>query len=147
MPTLTKEEIQTRIPHRDPMLLVDKILDYNLEGSIIGTRTFPENDRCFDGHFPDMPLMPGVLMVEAVAQTAAILVSLMEDTAASDVHFLFTGIEKSRFRASIQPNDTIIFDVKLLKTKASIFWFEGVARRGDTICATAAFSAKLVPNE
>ena len=147
MPILSKLDIQTCIPHRAPILLVDEVLDYILGEHIITQRYFPADDPCFEGHFPDYPILPGVLIVEAMAQSAAVLTSLTENVLAKNMLFLFTGIEKARFKAPVHPNDTVTFDVRLIKHKASIYWFEGQARCKQQLCASASFSAKLVPHE
>lgn len=136
-------QIMKMIPHRYPILLVDRLVDFVEGESAVGLKNVTMNEPHFNGHFPGMPVMPGVLIVEAMAQTSAILVvqTLGEDAAGKIVYFM--TIDNARFRKPVVPGDSLYIHVEKIKQRGQVWKFKGVAKVGDTICAEATFSAML----
>src|SRR5947199_4069934 len=133
MDTLDINEIRRILPHRYPMLLVDRIVELEAE-RIVGIKNVTANEPFFSGHFPDFPVMPGVLIVEAMAQTAGVLVlKSVEDRASKLV--LLVSIENARFRRPVVPGDTLRLEMKLLKRKATVAKMAGIATVGGQIVA------------
>lgn len=140
-------EIMKMIPHRYPILLVDRLIDY-VEGEMaVGLKNVTMNEPHFNGHFPGMPVMPGVLIVEAMAQTSAILVvKTLGDEARGKVVFFMT-IDNAKFRKPVVPGDTLHIHVTKVKQRGAIWKFDGVAKVGDVVHAEATFSAMLTDQE
>lgn len=113
-----KEQIKEIIPHRYEMLLIDKILEINPGESIVGRRYIKEDDWYFRGHFPEEPVMPGVLMVEASAQVGAVLL-LSEDENKGKIAY-FGGIDKVRFKQKVVPGDTLDFRMEMISRKGPV---------------------------
>lgn len=140
-------EIKKYLPHRYPFLLVDRIEEYELGKWIVGIKNVTFNEEFFGGHFPLLPVMPGVLQVEALAQTAGILYFLTTNTTASaDNWFYFAGIDKVRFRDVVGPGDQLKLHVKMLGNKFEKFWFfEAEAKvDGKIVCSAELKIAKGV---
>ncbi|MBD2530266.1 3-hydroxyacyl-ACP dehydratase FabZ [Nostoc flagelliforme FACHB-838] len=117
--TFTSEEIQKLLPHRYPFLLVDKIIDYVPGKKAVGVKNVTINEPHFQGHFPERPLMPGVLIVEAMAQVGGIVLTQMSSVEGG--LFVFAGIDKVRFRRQIVPGDQLVITVELLWVKQRRF--------------------------
>lgn len=117
--TFTSEEIQKLLPHRYPFLLVDKIIDYVPGKKAIGVKNVTINEPHFPGHFPGRPLMPGVLIVEAMAQVGGIVLTQMSSVEGG--LFVFAGIDKVRFRRQVVPGDQLVMTVELLWVKQRRF--------------------------
>ena len=117
--TFTSEEIQKLLPHRYPFLLVDKIIDYTPGKQAVGIKNVTINEPHFTGHFPDRPLMPGVLIVEAMAQVGGIVMTQLPGLEGG--LFVFAGIDKVRFRRQVVPGDQLVMTVELLWIKQSRF--------------------------
>ncbi|MEM7554020.1 MAG: 3-hydroxyacyl-ACP dehydratase FabZ [Cyanobacteria bacterium P01_A01_bin.84] len=117
--TFTVEEIRQLLPHRYPFALVDKIIDYIPGKSAVGIKNVTANEPHFQGHFPEQPIMPGVLIVEAMAQVGGIVMTQMPDCEGG--LFLFAGIDKVRFRRQVVPGDQLIMTVELLWVKQRRF--------------------------
>src|SRR3974377_796129 len=125
MPILDINEIRQFLPHRDPVLLVDRIVELEPD-RIVGIKNVTLNEPFFQGHFPDFPVMPGVLIVEAMAQAAGVLVlKTIPDRDRKLV--LLVAIENARFRRPVIPGDTLRMEMKILKRKASVAKMAGVA--------------------
>jgi 3-hydroxyacyl-[acyl-carrier-protein] dehydratase len=139
---LDVEQIKKLLPHRAPMLLVEKLTDIVPPQSATGYKAVSINEPWFAGHFPERAVMPGVLIVEAMAQTAGALVMHSQNTSASGVVYFMT-IEKARFRAPVYPGNLLRMPVKLVRSKGPVWKFEGQAFVGDTLCAQAEFSAMV----
>jgi 3-hydroxyacyl-[acyl-carrier-protein] dehydratase len=137
-------EILERIPHRYPFLLVDRAEDYRPGESIVGIKNVTYNEPFFVGHFPGNPVMPGVLIVEAMAQTGAVLMSksLEVDPAGKTVFFM--SIDNCRFRQPVRPGDVLRMEVAVTFHRRGIFKFHGKAMVNGGIAAEADFAAALV---
>lgn len=136
--------IMTMIPHRYPILLVDRILEFVPGESAVGLKNVTMNEPHFQGHFPQFPVMPGVLIVEAMAQTAAIMVvqTLGKETEGKLVYFM--GIESAKFRKPVTPGDSLHIHITKLQNRKSVWKFRGEAKVGDSLCAEAEFSAMIM---
>ncbi len=144
MAILTLHDIQKIIPHRAPILLVEKVLNWETHKIINAQRFFKKNDASFLGHFPDNPLLPGVLGIEALAQASALLINLSENKIAKETQFLFRGIEKAKFRQQILPETTIDIEVRETKSRAGLYFFEGRISVDGVLCTEAEFTAKHI---
>lgn len=141
MPTLDQQAIQKILPHRYPMLLVDRILEMD-EERVVGIKNVTRNEPFFDGHFPDFPVMPGVLIVEAMAQVAGVLVlSQLEDRAKKIV--LLVSIEEAKFRRPVVPGDQLRIDMRFTKRKTTVAKMEGEATVDGVVVAEAKLMCKL----
>ncbi len=131
-------EILKKLPHRYPILLVDRVLEVEPGKRIKALKNVTINEPFFAGHFPHRPVMPGVLMLEAMAQTAALL-SFAGDGAAPDSNSViyFAGIDGARFKRPVEPGDQLVMEVTLERSRAGIFKFKGVARVGEDIACEA----------
>ena len=141
---MTITEIMKVLPHRYPMLLVDRILEIAEDGKrIVGLKNVSANEQFFQGHFPGAPVMPGVLIVEAMAQCAAVL--MLKDIADRDRKlFLFGGVDKARFRRPVVPGDQLILECEVLQKRASTVKVRGTARVGDAVVAEAELLSVMV---
>lgn len=137
-------EILERIPHRYPFLLVDRCEEYKPNESIIGIKCVTVNEPFFQGHFPDYPVMPGVLLIEAMAQTGAVLMSksLEVDTAGKAIFFM--SADNCRFRSPVRPGDVVRMAVRVVRHRGDVFKFAGQALVGDKVAAEAEFAAMVV---
>ncbi|MDC0158740.1 3-hydroxyacyl-ACP dehydratase FabZ [Rhodospirillaceae bacterium] len=136
--------IKELIPHRYPFLLIDGIQTLTPNESATGIKNVSINEPFFEGHFPDRPVMPGVLIIEAMAQTAGCLVvtSLGKESEGKLVYFM--TIENARFRKPVVPGDRLIINVEKLRSRGSVFKFSGKAFVGEVLAAEASFSAMIV---
>ena len=122
-------QILKLLPHRYPILLVDRVLEIETGKSIKALKNVTINEPFFMGHFPKHPVMPGVLMIEAMAQAAALLsFTTLGVTPDDKTVYYFAGIDGARFKRPVGPGDQLIMDVELLRMKAGIFKFKGVCR-------------------
>ena len=129
MKTLDIHEILKKLPHRYPFLLVDRVLEVEKGVRIKALKNVTINEPFFNGHFPNRPVFPGVLMLEAMAQVAAILsFETLDITLDEDTVYYFAGIDGARFKRPVEPGDQLVFDVTLDRAKAGIFKFKGQAR-------------------
>jgi 3-hydroxyacyl-[acyl-carrier-protein] dehydratase len=139
------QRIMACIPHRYPFLLVDRVIEINGEESGVGIKNVTMNEPQFTGHFPGRPVFPGVLMIEAMAQTAGVLVVNSrgaDDAAVSTV--LFTTIDKAKFRKPVIPGDQLRFHLTKIARKRSIYFYRGEARVDGVLVAEAELSAMVV---
>lgn len=137
-------EVLARIPHRYPFLLVDRAEEYLPHTSIVGIKCVTVNEPFFQGHFPGYPVMPGVLIVESMAQTAAVLVvaTLGPDAAGKTVYFM--TIESAKFRRPVVPGDQLRLEVEKVRNRGTVWKFRAVARVGVTSVAEATFGAMIM---
>ena len=123
--TIDINAIREALPHRYPMLLVDRVLEVS-EDEITAIKNVTINEPFFEGHFPHRPVMPGVLMLEALAQAAALLAfDALGSSPSDDMVYYFAGIDGARFKRPVEPGDQLILEVELLRMKAGIFKFKG----------------------
>jgi len=137
-------EVLARIPHRYPFLLVDRAEEYRPSQSIVGIKCVTVNEPFFQGHFPDYPVMPGVLIVEALAQTGAVLMSKSLDVDTRGKTIFFVSLDNCRFRAPVRPGDVLRLCVEVVRARGDLFKFRGVAKVGERVAAEAEFAAMLV---
>jgi 3-hydroxyacyl-[acyl-carrier-protein] dehydratase len=131
-------EILKLLPHRYPILLVDRVLEIEHGKRIRSLKNVTINEPFFVGHFPHRPVMPGVMMLEAMAQTAALLsFATAGVTPDSKTVYYFAGIDAARFKRPVEPGDQLVMDVSLLRTKGGIYKFKGEARVGDQLACEA----------
>ncbi len=128
MKSLNINQIKELLPHRYPMLLVDKVLDWEAGKRITAIKNVTANEEFFNGHFPNKPVMPGVLMIEAMAQTAAILSFLtMEQKPDEKTLVYFLGIDGARFKRPVGPGDQLVMDVEITKVARGIWKYQAKA--------------------
>ena len=142
--TLNIEAIQKSLPHRYPFLLIDRVIELEPGKRLVALKNVSINEPFFQGHFPGNPVMPGVLIVEAMAQAAAIL---MQGGEASDLIPLFMGIDKARFRNKVVPGDQLRLEVELVQKRRNICKGAGKAYVGDNLVAEAELMAMLAKKE
>ena len=137
------ERILQLLPHRYPFLMVDRIIEMDGDDSCIGIKNVTFNEPQFQGHFPGRPVMPGVLIIEGMTQTAGAL--CIQDLKADKPQIVyFTTIEKCKFRKPVVPGDQIHYHLKKLKSRRGIWWYWGEAKVDGQIVAEAEVSAMLV---
>jgi len=146
MDQLKIEEIKKLIPHRYPFLLVDRVLEVE-EGRILSLKNVSANEEFFNGHFPGKSLMPGVLQVEAMAQSGCIMLmnGHIEDIENSLI--VFTGINRAKFRKSVIPGDQLKMEVKLVNQRRNFVTMEGIATVDDEVVCELEASAAIVSND
>ena len=131
-------QILKQLPHRYPFLLVDRVLSIEKGKSIQALKNVTINEPFFTGHFPHRPVMPGVLMLEAMAQVAALLAfDALGTTPDDNTVYYFAGIDAARFKRPVEPGDQLVMDVTLERMKAGIFKFKGVTRVGEAVACEA----------
>jgi 3-hydroxyacyl-[acyl-carrier-protein] dehydratase len=136
-------EILQMIPHRYPLLLVDRVLEYVAGQSIVGIKNVSFNEPHFAGHFPDMPVMPGVLIIEAMAQVSAVLVAKTINAKAGQKTVFFMSIDNAKFRQVVQPGDTLYIYAKVEQNRGDVWKFSAYAKVGDKVVAESAFAAMV----
>jgi len=134
------QQIMKTLPHRYPFLLVDRIEEVEEGVKVNGYKNVTVNEPFFQGHFPEHPIMPGVLIVEAMAQVGGAYVTVLDDIADGQVTY-FVGIDKARFRKPVLPGDVLRMEVELISRRRGIYQFKGVAYVGDTKVADAELKA------
>ncbi len=131
-------KIQTLLPHRYPMLLIDRVLDCVPGESLIGIKNVTYNEPFFTGHFPNRPIMPGVLILEAIAQATGVLAFYsLNKTPDENTLYYLVGIDKARFKSPVGPGDQLRLEVRLTREIRGIYRFDGLARVDGKIVASA----------
>lgn len=136
--------IMEMIPHRYPFLLIDRVVDLIPNESAVGVKNVSINEPFFQGHFPRQPVMPGVLLIEAMAQTAAVLVVETLEGAAAGKLVYFMTVDGARFRRPVTPGDQVHVHVVKLKNRRNVWRFKGEAKVGEQLMAEAEFSAMIM---
>ncbi len=140
------EWIESVLPHRYPFLLLDTVLEIEPGARIVAAKTFNANEQFFEGHFPDHPVVPGVLLVEGMAQAGAILMLQAADQGPRDGTLVFfSSIQRARFRRPVRPGDRVLFEVETEISRPSYSRFRGRALVGDQVATEAVCSATIAP--
>lgn len=137
-------EIMKLLPHRYPFLLVDRIIEMEEGKRAVGIKNVTINEPFFQGHYPGHPIMPGVLIIEAMAQVGGALASLTNMAEDGQVPY-FTGIEKARFRKPVGPGDVLRFELELINCRRGLYHFDGKAYVDETLVAQAELKAVFAP--
>ncbi len=134
--TMDIYEVLKHLPHRYPFLMVDRVVDYKVGEYLTAIKNVSYNEPCFPGHFPHRPVMPGVLILEALAQATGILAyKSTAQTPTEKSLYYFVGIDKARFKQPVEPGDQLILEVKVIRTLRGVWKFNGVARvDGKVVC-------------
>ncbi len=140
------ERIMEMIPHRYPFLMIDKLINVIPGASAIGVKNVTIGEPYFQGHFPSRPVMPGVLIIEAMAQTAAVLVIETLGVKAEGSLVYFLSVDAARFRKTVVPGDTLHIHVEKQYNRGNVWKFKGEARVDDTLMADATFAAMIMEN-
>ena len=138
------DQIKKLIPHRAPFLLIDRVENVVLDSEATGIKMVSGNEPYFAGHFPDFPVMPGVLIVEAIAKTASVMVAAMNPGLTTGKLVFFTTVEKARFRQPVRPGDVVKLHVSKDKNKGPLWKFTGKASVDGKLVAEADFGAMIV---
>jgi len=143
--TLEIAEIRELLPHRYPMLLVDRVLDYQPMKSLHAIKNVSINEPVFNGHFPELPIFPGVMILEALAQATGILGFKSTDGRAENEMYLFASIDKAKFKKPVVPGDTMHLHVEFLKERRGMWKFYGEAKvEGKVVCSAELMCARRV---
>ena len=144
MPEMDIKEVLKYLPHRYPFLLVDRVLECTPGESLVALKNVSYNENFFPGHFPNQPVMPAVLILEAMAQATGILVMRTLDALHTEHSvYYFVGVDKARFRRPVEPGDQLIFNIELLRTVRDIWKVKAEARVSDTVVADALIMGAL----
>lgn len=137
-------KILKQLPHRYPFLLVDRVLEIDKGKTIRALKNITINEPFFEGHFPHRPVMPGVLMLEALAQAAALLsFDALDASPTDEMIYYFAGMDNVRFKRPVEPGDQLILEVELLRMKAGIFKFKGRALVGTELAVEAELTCAM----
>jgi 3-hydroxyacyl-[acyl-carrier-protein] dehydratase len=144
MKTLDIHQIREYLPHRYPMLLVDRVLDWEHGKRITAIKNITINEEIFNGHFPHRPVMPGVLMIEAMAQTAAIISFLTLDIKPDENSVVyFASIDNARFRRPVEPGDQLRMDVEILRSSRGVWKYKATASVDGQLAVEAEFMCTI----
>ena len=143
IPTIEVDEIMQMIPHRYPFLLIDLVKNVVFDTIPVGIKNVTVNEPFFQGHFPGHPIMPGVLLIEAMAQTSAVLVIKTTGKVAGSVVYFMT-VDNARFRKPVRPGDQVKLHVEKVRNRGNVWKFKGEARVDGKLMAEAAYSAMIV---
>ena len=137
-------QIMKHLPHRYPFLMVDRVTDYQVGNYLYGIKNVTVNEPCFTGHFPHRPVMPGVMILEALAQATGILAfKTLNELPDEKSLYYFVGIDKARFKKPVEPGDQVELKVKLIKQKKTMWKFEAVALvEGKIVCSADLMCSK-----
>ena len=137
------QNIMKHIPHRYPFILVDRILEMEPKKRVVGLKNVTMNEPFFQGHFPGTPIMPGVLILEAMAQTSGVLAITSLEKGKEGALMYFMGLDQVKFRKMVVPGDQLIMELEILKQRAKIMKMAGVAKVDDQVVAEAQLMATL----
>jgi len=142
--TLSNKDILECLPHRYPFLLVDKVLEIDYNKSIKAIKNVTANEPQFTGHFPNEPIMPGVLIIEAMAQAGALIITGNPEFDASSKLVYFMSIDKAKFRKLVVPGDTLLLDIKTIQNRGAVWKLDAKALVEGKVAAEAELTAMLV---
>ena len=140
------EKIKSLLPHREPFLFIDNCEIIEPGKSGVGFRKFLPDEYFFKGHFPGRPIVPGVILIEALAQTSGVVVANELFSKSSKISVLFTSVSSAKFRKPVVPNDEILFEVKLVNQVKSVYRFYGEALKNSQKVCDSVFSAMIINN-
>ena len=140
------ERVMQLIPHRYPFLMVDRVIDLIPDASAVGIKQVSIAEPHFQGHFPKKPIMPGVLIIESMAQTAAVLVVQTLGSSAEGKLVYFMSVDSARFRHPVVPGDTLYVHVFKERRHRNVWKFRAEAKVGETLCAEATYAAMIMDN-
>ena len=143
IPTIEVEEIMQMIPHRYPFLLIDRVKEIIPNSSAVGIKNVTMNEPFFQGHFPNHPIMPGVLLIEAMAQTSAVLVIKTTGDVVGKVVYFMT-VDNARFRKPVRPGDQVELHVEKIQNRGNVWKFRGKAKVDGQLMSEATYSAMIV---
>lgn len=144
--SLDTQQILKRLPHRYPFLLVDRVIEYKSGRSIVAVKNVSYNEPFFPGHFPGRPVMPGVMILEAMAQTTALLaVGFEPEGSQPDTLYYLVGVDKARFKKPVVPGDQLLIEARLTREIRGICRFEAEARVDGKLVASAEIMATQGP--
>ncbi len=142
-PAMDVAAVLARLPHRYPMLLVDRVDELVRDERIVAVKAVSSNEPYFQGHFPGRPIMPGVLIVEALAQAAGVLAIESLDLSGTGKLVYFMAIEEAKFRRPVEPGCLLRLEARFVQRRATVCRFEGRAMLGDEVAASARFTAMV----
>jgi 3-hydroxyacyl-[acyl-carrier-protein] dehydratase len=142
--TLGTEDILKLLPHRYPFLLVDKVTAIRGDESCVGIKNVTANEPYFQGHFPNKPVMPGVLLIEGMAQTAGAICALARGRDQPPITVFFLTVDKAKFRRPVVPGDIIEYHMTKITRRKHMWWYRGEARVGGLLAAEAEVGAMIV---
>jgi 3-hydroxyacyl-[acyl-carrier-protein] dehydratase len=142
--TIDIGRVMQMIPHRYPMLMIDRVVDVVLNESAVGIKNVSINEPFFQGHFPSRPVMPGVMIIEAMAQTAAVLVVSTLGAGAEGKLVYFMTVDEARFRRPVTPGDSLRIHVAKQRQRANVWKFKGEAKVDGVLVAEAMYSAMIL---
>jgi len=135
------QEIMKLLPHRYPFIMIDRILELTPGEKVVALKNVTINEPFFQGHFPENPIMPGVLIIEAMGQAGAVLAAKSLDQESHGALIYFMGMDKVKFRKPVTPGDQLIFEIKFLKQRRKVFKMSGIAYVDDKVAAQAELMA------
>jgi 3-hydroxyacyl-[acyl-carrier-protein] dehydratase len=138
------DEILRLIPHRPPFLMIDRAEDFQSYRSLVGVKNVTMNEPFFNGHFPGFPVMPGVMIIEAIAQTGGVLMSRSMELDLTRKSIMFMSLDNCRFRYPVRPGDVLRMPVDVLRARPEVARFKGRAMVGDNLAAEVEFMAMVV---
>jgi 3-hydroxyacyl-[acyl-carrier-protein] dehydratase len=147
LPQADVVKIRRMIPHRYPFLMIDRVVNIEVNRFAVGLKNVTVNEPHFEGHYPVRPVMPGVMVIEAMAQTSAVLVVETLDLIDQDLLVYFMSIDSAKFRKAVVPGDQLELHVTVARGRGKIWKFNGVARVGDAVCAEAQFAAMILTQD
>ncbi|MCG3883773.1 3-hydroxyacyl-ACP dehydratase FabZ [Photobacterium leiognathi] len=143
--TLSITEIQELLPHRYPFLMIDRVINYDEGKTLTAIKNVSVNEPQFTGHFPNMPVFPGVMILEAMAQATGLLAFKTFGAPAENELYYFASIDKAKFRKPVGPGDQLVLEVEFLKERRGIAMFNGVAKvDGEVVCSAELKCARRV---
>src|SRR5277367_817951 len=142
--TIDIQRIMQMIPHRYPFLMVDKVIDVVPHEGATGVKNVTASESHFQGHFPEKPIMPGVLIIESMAQTAAVVVVETLGQHAEGKLVYFMSVDNARFRRPVVPGDTLMVHVRKERSRGNVWKFHSEAKVGDALCAEATYAAMIM---
>ena len=139
--------IMEMIPHRYPFLMIDRMVEVIPDVSAVSIKNVSINEPFFQGHFPRHPVMPGVLIIEAMAQTSAVLVTQTMGEKSEGKMVYFMSVEQARFRKPVTPGDSLLIMITKFQNRGAVWKFKGEAHVGETLMAEATFTAMILDND